>query len=346
MNQPVYLDMTQYKRLKHFEYFKTLAYPYVGTTCEIEVTAFYQWVKDNHLPFFLSFLWCVAQAANEVPEFRQRISGDQIAEYPFCSTSHTVSKDDETYAYCALDCRKSFNEFIVYGKSQQEQAKLYGNIDERHSETQSFLFISTVPWMTYTSVVLPVPMPADSNPRITWGKFQSKEGVLNMPVSVLCNHALIDGKHIGDFYEALKEKMDSLIKMPLETVVFYHGTKADLKVGEMLEPGRNSNYGEGKKANYVYLTATLEAAVWGAELGIGEGSGRIYIVEPLGAIEDDPNLTDKKFYGNPTKSYRSKGALKVVGEVTQWEGHAPEVLKQMRDRLEELKNLGIEAINE
>lgn len=346
MNQPIYLDMTQYKRLKHFEYFKAMAYPYVGTTCEIDVTAFYQWVKENHLPFFLSFLWCVAQAANEVPEFRQRISGDQIAEYPFSPTAHTVSKADGTYAYCTLDGRKDFSEFIAYGKSQQEHAKLYGNIEEKDSETQSLLFISTVPWMTYTSVVLPVPMPADSNPRITWGKFQSKEGILAMPVSVLCNHALVDGKHIGDFYEALKEKMASLIKMPLETVVFYHGTKADLKVGEMLEPGRNSNYGEGKIANYVYLTATLDAAIWGAELGVGEGSGRIYMVEPLGAIENDPNLTDKKFYGNPTKSYRSKSPLRVIGEVAQWEGHAPEVLKQMRDRLEELKKQGIEAIND
>jgi len=127
---------------------------------------------------------------------------------------------------------------------------------------------------------------------------------------------------------------------------FYHGTKADLKVGDMLEPGYNSNYGERKKANYVYLTATLDAATWGAELAVGDGAGRIYRVEPTGSIEDDPNLTDKKYPGNPTRSYRTQHPLRVMGEVLDWEGHSPEELKNMRDHLDKLKRLGIEAINE
>ncbi len=127
---------------------------------------------------------------------------------------------------------------------------------------------------------------------------------------------------------------------------FYHGTRADLKPGDMLEPGRRSNYGKGKKANYVYLTATLDAATWGAELALGDGPGRIYRVEPTGPIEDDPNLTDKKFPGNPTRSYRTQHPLRVVGEVPGWEGHSPEALQTMRDHLENLKRLGIEAIND
>jgi len=127
---------------------------------------------------------------------------------------------------------------------------------------------------------------------------------------------------------------------------FYHGTKANLKPGDLIEPGFNSNYGKKKKAAYVYLTATLDAAVWGAELALGEGSGRIYIVEPTGPIEDDPNLTDKKFPGNPTKSYRSRNPLRVNGEVTDWQGHSPEQLKTMKDNLERLKQLGIEAIED
>ncbi|WP_066091112.1 NAD(+)--rifampin ADP-ribosyltransferase [Anaerotignum neopropionicum] len=127
---------------------------------------------------------------------------------------------------------------------------------------------------------------------------------------------------------------------------FYHGSKADLKAGELLEPGYGSNYGEGKKANYVYLTGTLDAAIWGAELAVGDGRGRIYIVEPLGAFENDPNLTDKKFPGNPTRSYRSKSSLRIVGEVLDWEEHAPEVLQNMLNNLEELKRQGIEAIND
>lgn len=129
-----------------------------------------------------------------------------------------------------------------------------------------------------------------------------------------------------------------------DSVTYYHGTKASLKPGDLIEAGFHSNYGNRKKASYVYLTATLEAATWGAELANGEGRGRIYIVEPTGAIEDDPNLTDKKFPGNPTKSYRSSKAIRVVGEVADWKGHSPEQLQTMKDHLEHLRQQGIEAI--
>ena len=127
---------------------------------------------------------------------------------------------------------------------------------------------------------------------------------------------------------------------------FYHGTRADLKPGDLIGPGYASNFGKRKKANFVYLTATLDAATWGAELALGEGPGRIYVVEPTGPIEDDPNLTDKKFPGNPTKSYRSREPLRVTGEITDWQGHSPEALKAMKDNLEQLKRLGVEAIGD
>ena len=126
---------------------------------------------------------------------------------------------------------------------------------------------------------------------------------------------------------------------------FYHGTRVDLKPGDMIAPGYSSNYGQRKNASWVYLTATMDAATWGAELAVGEGRGRIYIVEPTGPIEDDPNLTDKKFPGNPTKSYRTREPLRVVGEVAEWQGHSTEQLKQMKDHLEELKRQGVEAID-
>ena len=139
---------------------------------------------------------------------------------------------------------------------------------------------------------------------------------------------------------------------PIETTYdlssqqFYHGTKINLKPGDLIEPGFNSNYGKGKRASYVYLTATLDAATWGAELALGEGRGRIYIVEPTGPIEDDPNLTDKKYPGNPTKSYRTRNPLRVTGEIKDWQGHSPEQLKAMKDNIERFRQLGIEAIED
>jgi rifampin ADP-ribosylating transferase len=127
---------------------------------------------------------------------------------------------------------------------------------------------------------------------------------------------------------------------------FYHGTRADRKPGDFIEPGYRSNYGNRKLATYVYLTGTLDAAIWGADLAVGDNPGRIYIVEPIGPIADDPNLTDKKFPGNPTQSYRSRDPLRVVGEVTDWRGHAPEVLQAMKDHVGRMKQLGVEAMED
>src|ERR671926_1332870 len=122
--------------------------------------------------------------------------------------------------------------------------------------------------------------------------------------------------------------------------VYLHGTKADLAVGDLLVPGRESNFEAGRVMNYVYFTATLDAAVWGAELAGGEGRGRIYIVEPTGKFEDDPNVTDKKFPGNPTQSFRSRDPLRVVAELADWVGHSPERLQKMRDALDALRRRG------
>ena len=131
-----------------------------------------------------------------------------------------------------------------------------------------------------------------------------------------------------------------------DSQTYYHGTKADLKRGDLIQPGYASNYGKRNQANFIYLTATLDAAIWGAELAVGARRGRIYIVEPTGSIDDDPNLTNKRFPGNPTRSYRSRDPFRVMGEVTDWQGHSPDQLKEMRDHLENLKQRGIEAIEE
>jgi rifampin ADP-ribosylating transferase len=125
-----------------------------------------------------------------------------------------------------------------------------------------------------------------------------------------------------------------------ETGVYLHGTKASLAIGDLLEPGRESNFEHGRVMNHVYFTATLDAAVWGAELAAGEGRGRIYLVEPTGAFEDDPNVTDKRFPGNPTQSFRSREPLRVTGELVDWVGHSAEKLQAMRDGLEALKQRG------
>lgn len=127
---------------------------------------------------------------------------------------------------------------------------------------------------------------------------------------------------------------------------YFHGTKADLALGDLIEVGYNSNFGQRKNAKYIFLTATLDAAIWGAELSDGEGRERIYLVEPTGEIENDPDLTDRKFPGNPTQSYRSMHPFKVVGEVTSWQSHPIEQINQMKQALARLNEQGINSLND
>ncbi len=138
--------------------------------------------------------------------------------------------------------------------------------------------------------------------------------------------------------------MGGMHAAPFEVpTLYFHGTRAALQAGDLIGPGFRSNFGSGRQANHVYFTATLDAAVWGAELAEGDEAGRIYLVEPTGEFEDDPNLTDKKFPGNPTKSFRSKKPVRVIGELWEWEGHPVEVLQAMHDNVARLAAEGIEA---
>lgn len=127
---------------------------------------------------------------------------------------------------------------------------------------------------------------------------------------------------------------------------YFHGTKADLKIGDFITPGFNSNFGKNKKAKYIFLASTLDAAIWGAELAKGSGKERIYLVEATGPIEDDPDLTNRKFPDNPTMSYRSTEAFRVIGEVASWQGHSQEVVDRMKERLIELEGQGIDSLND
>lgn len=129
-----------------------------------------------------------------------------------------------------------------------------------------------------------------------------------------------------------------------ESGALLHGTRAHLTVGDYLMPGHLSNFEPGLIMNHVYVTETLDAATWGAELAAGEGPGRIYIVEPTGVMEDDPNVTDKKFPGNPTRSYRTREPVRIVAEVTDWTGHTSEQVQAMQDRLADLSRNGLAVI--
>lgn len=203
------IDPAGMPRRAHFEYFNTFANPYVGVTVEVDITALMQWRSKNGAPFFLSLLYFAAQAANAVPELRQRIRDGRILEFENCPTSHTVAKPDGTYAYCVLEPGMPFGEYLPVAIAAQENCRISGTIEEDDSAIASF-FVSSVPWISYTGLVQPTPSPADSNVRISWGKYFQRDGRTIIPMSLLCHHALVDGRHMAQFYDELNARIGAL----------------------------------------------------------------------------------------------------------------------------------------
>lgn len=205
-----YIDMETYPRRSHFEFFKSYAYPYVGMTAQMDVTGLVKAAKERGGSTFLACLYAAAQAANSVPELRQRIAGEGIVEYEHCDTGHTVALPDHTFCNCRTDCRRSFDEFLVYGKKRQEEAKTHHGFVNEEEDESGMIFVSCVPWVNFTQCIQPVPIPADSNPRIVFGKFAKEGDKVTMPLHIQANHALLDGYHIGLFYQAFEDWNQSI----------------------------------------------------------------------------------------------------------------------------------------
>lgn len=196
----VKIDKKTYPRLKHFNYFRTMGQPYMGLTVNVDITEMLRKIKEDRYPFFLSVLYGVSRAANGVPELRRRIVGDEILEYDWCDTSHTISLEDGTYCYCRLNSNMPFLEYLCAAERKEREARQAGSLEDGE-EGESLLFVSCIPWVTYTAIIQPTPVPADSNPRITFARYFEQNEKWYLPVSILANHALVDGIHVARFYE-------------------------------------------------------------------------------------------------------------------------------------------------
>lgn len=200
------VDMTQNPRYEQFAYFRSMENPYMGVTCEVDITALMGKIQRSGAPFFLSFAYEVLAAANVVPELRRRIEGDTVVEYKNCRCSCTVAKPDGAYAYCTLDGALPWENFLEQGSRALEAARNGGTIYE-DGDCGEYFFVSCVPWLHYTSMTQPTPQPADSNVRLTWGRYETKDGRTSLPVTVLAHHALVDGIHLGKFYQELEKRV-------------------------------------------------------------------------------------------------------------------------------------------
>ena len=209
------IDLSTYPRRAHFQYFRTLAYPYAGVTVEADVTELRALCREKGWSFYLAFLHAAALAADEVPELRRRICGDGIAEYDECPTSHIELLPDGTYCYCTLRHHMPLAEYFPYAERQRALARAQGSIEE-DADVESMYFISALPWLHYTGMLQPVAGGDESNPRITWGRYEKDaQGRLRLPVTLLVHHALVDGVHIAAFYASLEKLLALLAEAAL-----------------------------------------------------------------------------------------------------------------------------------
>ena len=206
------IDIEKYPRRAHFDYFRSLPYPYVGVTQMVDVTALVQLCREKDVSFFLTMLHAAALAADSVPEFRRRIRDGRIVEYDECPTSHTEPLPDGTYCYCTVRHALPFGAYIAQAEAAQQRSRTAASIEE-DEDVEGMYFVTCLPWLHYTALIQPVAGGDESNPRISWGKYEADaQGRLMLPLSILAHHALVDGLHLGQFYEALQAQMQTIIQ--------------------------------------------------------------------------------------------------------------------------------------
>lgn len=205
-----YIDMANHPRRSHFEYFKSLAYPYVGFTANVDVTNPVRFAKEHGGSSFLAILWVAAKAANSIPELRRRIVDDKVVEYDHCNVGHTVAMPDKTFCNCYTESRMSIEEFLVDAGARQEEAKKHPGFVNPDEDETGLIFASCVPWLAFTQCIQPVPIPADCNPRIVFGKYMKEGDKTLMSLHIQCNHALVDGYHLCEFYRIFQEIANGL----------------------------------------------------------------------------------------------------------------------------------------
>ena len=209
------IDMESYPRRAHFDYFRSMQNPMMGVTVDVDVTALRDFCKAAGCSFYLAFMHVAALAANAVPELRRRIHQGGIAEYDACGTSHVELLEDGTYGYCTLYHDMGWDEYPFYAETKRALrrrliADRKGTIEE-DDDVEGLYFVTSLPWLKYTQLIQPTAGGNESNPRISWGKFEADHrGRLMMPVTLLAHHALVDGLHVAKFYEAIDAEIARL----------------------------------------------------------------------------------------------------------------------------------------
>ncbi|WP_034439934.1 chloramphenicol acetyltransferase [Clostridium ihumii] len=203
------LDLETWNRRKQFELYKNMDYPHVNVCANVDITKFYEYIKEKEKPFFISFVYVVSKVANEIKEFKYRIRGNSVVEHETVNPSFTIMGQDDVFNFCSTKFTYNFNEFVLNGLNEIEKKK---NVVELEDDevSDNCIFMTSIPWVSFTSMSHPIDMsPVDSIPRIAWGKYFKENGSLKMPLSVQAHHAVVDGIHIGRYFERIEEILNN-----------------------------------------------------------------------------------------------------------------------------------------
>ncbi len=203
-----FVNMEKWNRKKHYDHFKKLDYPHFNICANVDITEFYKYTKENENPFFISFLYTAVKTANSIKEFRFRIRNNNVIEHEVVNPSFTVMTKSEVFSFCTAKFIDEFNDFKIYALKEMEKVK-NEVIMEDEPGRDDLLYITSIPWISFTNLTHPIHMnPVDSIPRISWGKYFNENGKIKLPLSVQVHHGLVDGVHVGQYFNMMQEILD------------------------------------------------------------------------------------------------------------------------------------------
>lgn len=204
-----FIDIENWNRKDHYNFFKKLDYPQFNLCANLDITIFYKYIKENQSPFFLSFLYVSTKTANSIKEFRFRIREDKVIEHEIVSPSFTVMAENEVFSFCTVNFIEQFNDFKANASKEIQRIKSNVTIKDEPGR-DDLLYITSIPWVSFTNITHPIHMnPVDSIPRIAWGKYFEENGKIKLPLSVQVHHSLVDGVHVGQYFNTIQEIIDN-----------------------------------------------------------------------------------------------------------------------------------------
>ena len=203
------IDLENWPRRKHFELYMGFEHPRFEISAHLDITSYYKLARQHKISFTVGLVYLVSRAANQIPEFRQRIRGKGVVQHHLVHPSFTILVDDDIFSFCYVDYHSEFTVFEQRASLAIQQVKEQVELEDEPGR-DDYLFLTSIPWVSFTSLSHPMPThPGDCIPRISWGKFYQESEILKMPLSVDAHHALVDGLHVGRFFIEMERCLET-----------------------------------------------------------------------------------------------------------------------------------------